>query len=170
MKENMFSKEDMFFAEEIVFDYPGGKIGKEEIEGIDDFPGKEDFIDFYMIHNGGDFVEGAWFFPEPFYKTPMFGKSYITLAMFLGIRVGEKGGLDMDVMTDIVAEKYKDFEDFVLFHIPFALDVTHNPFWIDVQTGEIKYIDFQVSTNPDDVITVASSFREFCKCIRKRRM
>jgi len=26
------------------------------------------------------------------------------------------------------------FEDFILFHIPFATDVTGNPFWIDIQS------------------------------------
>jgi hypothetical protein len=48
------------------------------------------------------------------------------------------------------------------------IDVINNPFWIDIQTGEIKYIDFQVSTNPNDVVTVASSFKGFCMQIKKR--
>lgn len=148
----------------------GKKIGKDEIDEIDDFPGKEDFIEFYTIHNGGDFIEGAWFFPELYYDSSMVEYPYITLALFLQIRVDdEKKGLNTDVMNDLIVEKYKEFEDFVLFHIPFALDVVDNPFWIDIQTGEIKYINFEVSINPDDVITVASSFREFCKHIRKRR-
>ena len=164
-------KENTFFAEEIIFEYPGKKIGKNEIDEVDDFPGKEDFIDFYTVHNGGDFIKGAWFFPESCYNSSMFENSYILLALFLPIRVDdEMRGLNIDVMNDLIVEKYKGFEDFILFHIPFALDVVDNPFWIDIQTGEIKYLDFQVSTNPDDVITVASSFKEFCKCIRKRRI
>jgi hypothetical protein len=89
--------------------------------------------------------------------------------MFLGIRVDDQErGLNIDVMQDLVVEKHKNFEDFILFHIPFALDVINNPFWIDIQTGEIKYIDFQVSTNPNDVVTVASSFKDFCMQIKKR--
>lgn len=89
----------MVFADEIPFAFSGNSIGQEEIDEIDDFPGKKDFIRFYTIHNGGDFIDGAWFYP---------------------------------------------------------------------QTGEIKYIDFQMSTNPKDVITVASSFREFCQHIKRR--
>lgn len=162
-------KKTMFFKEEIEFEFPGKKIGKDEIEEIDDFPGKDYFIEFYTAHNGGDFIKGAWFFPESCYNSSMFGNSYITLAMFLEIRVDdEKRGLNIDVMQDLIGEKYKSFEDFILFHIPFALDVINNPFWIDIQTGEIKYIDFQVSTNPNDVVTVASSFKDFCMRIRKR--
>jgi hypothetical protein len=133
----------IFFAEEIEFKFPGKKIGEDEIEEIDDFPGKDDFIEFYITHNGGDFVNGAWFFPESCYSSSIYGKSYITLAMFLGIRVDDQErGLNIDVIN--------------------------NPFWIDIQTGEIKYIDFQVSTNPNDVVTVASSFKDFCMQIKKR--
>lgn len=159
----------IFFAEEIEFKFPGKKIGKDEIEEIDDFPGRDDFIEFYITHNGGDFVMGACFFPESCYSSSIYGKSYITLATFLGIRVDDQErGLNIDVMQDLVVEKHKNFEDFILFHIPFALDVINNPFWIDIQTGEIKYIDFQVSTNPNDVVTVASSFKGFCMQIKKR--
>ena len=168
-KENFKMKENMFFADEIEFEFPGKKIGRKEIDEIDDFPGKEDFIKFYTIHNGGDFIDGAWFFPESCYNSSVFGKPCITLATFLKIRVDDqKRGLNIDVMNDIITEKYKKFDDFVLFHFPFALDVIDNPFWIDIQTGEIKYIDFQVSTNPNDVVIVASSFKNFCKYIRKR--
>lgn len=52
----------IFFAEEIEFKFPGKEIGKDEIEEIDDFPGRDDFIEFYITHNGGDFVMGACFF------------------------------------------------------------------------------------------------------------
>ena len=170
-------KEERFFAEEIEFEYPGEKIGKNEIDEIDDFPGREDFIEFYTVHNGMDFIMGVWFIPESCYDVSVFAnvfcdEKYIDVSFFLPIRVDDKdtGGFNIDVMRYLIEEKYENFEDFVLFHIPFACDVTDNPFWIDIQTGEIKYIDFEVSSDPDDVITVASSFKEFCKCIRKRRI
>ncbi|UED78793.1 hypothetical protein FH508_0015175 [Lysinibacillus sp. CD3-6] len=40
----------------------------------------------------------------------------------------------------------EEFENFLLFHIPFA----DNDFWIDIQTGETKYIDYEESYDPDD--------------------
>lgn len=166
--------ENYFFAEDIVFEYPGEKIGEEEIDELDDFPGKEDFINFYMAHNGGTFIYGARFIPEDCYNFSKDNQEYIVLDYFLGMPVGESDGLNIEVMKDRVSEKHPAFEDFVLFHIPFAVDVTNNPFWIDIQTGEIKYIDFEESQNPfkmnqnpDDVITVAFCFKDFCKCIRK---
>lgn len=165
----MNEKKDNFFADIITFEYPGKEIGKEEIDELDDFPGKEDFINFYTAHNGGTFIYGAWFTPEECFSVLKNGDLYITLEIFLHIPVGdERKGVNIEVMKDRIAERYPDFEDFVLFHIPFAVDVRNNPFWIDIQTGEIKYIDFQESQNPDDAITVAYSFKDFCKHIRKR--
>lgn len=40
----------------------------------------------------------------------------------------------------------EEFENFLLFHIPFA----NNDFWIDIQTSETKYIDYEESYDPDD--------------------
>lgn len=168
MKGMLEMKETVFFAEEIEFTYPGEQISDNEISELDDFPGKEDFIDFYTIHNGLNFAHGAWFFPEKCYNISLAGDPYITLDFFLSIPVNDDEGLNIEVMKDLIVEKYDNFEDFVLFHIPFALDVVENPFWIDTQTGEIKYTDFQVSSNPDDAITVATSFKAFCKCITNR--
>lgn len=162
-------KDKIFFAEEIEFECPGEEIGKNEIDEIDDFPGKDDFIEFYTIHNGADFIWGAGFFPKSCYMSPMFRNSCVEMLVFLPIRVGdeEMEGSTIDTVRYRVEEKYESFEDFVLFHIPFALDMIDNPFWIDIETGEIKYIDFEKSTDPDDVITVASSFKEFCKQIKR---
>lgn len=171
MNENKIN----FFAENVIFEHPGKKIGKDEIDEIDDFPGKKDFIKFYNAHNGGDFTYGAWFIPEDCYNIFKNGEEpYITLEFFLPIPVDNDCtdddiiGLNMEVVKDIIVEKYSAFEDFVLFHIPFAMDVTGNPFWIDIQSGEIKYTDFQKSQIPDDAMTVAFSFKDFCNCIRKR--
>ena len=51
IKDNKFSKDKVFFAEEIIFDYSNDKISQNEIDEIEDFPGKDDFIHFYSIYN-----------------------------------------------------------------------------------------------------------------------
>lgn len=91
---------------------------------------------------------------------------------FLIIPVGDANEeFDIERFMDLVTIDYKNYEDFMLFHIPFALDVVSNPFWIDIQTGEIKYTDFEECLNPDeDAVIVASSFKNFCKRIRKNQL
>ncbi|MDE6621176.1 MAG: hypothetical protein K2K74_11950, partial [Lachnospiraceae bacterium] len=126
---------------------------------------------FYTTHNGGDFIYGAWFFPEDSFNVSISRFSYIEIMAFLPIPVGDTKSGNIESRKDLIALNYENYEDFMLFHIPFALDVVDNPFWIDIQTGEIKYTNHEVCLNPDkEAITVASSFKNFCKRIRNRDM
>lgn len=67
-----------FFTENIIFEYPG-----EEIDKLDDFPGKEDFLEFYTAHNGGSFIYGARFYPKEYYHVFESPDEYIVLEFFL---------------------------------------------------------------------------------------
>ena len=124
-------------------------------------------IHFYVTHNGGEFIHGACFFPEGCYNVSIGSDPFIHMGVFLEIPVNDSKEGDIESLKDLTAFYYEEYEDFMLFHIPFALDVVENPFWIDIQTGEIKYTDYEVCLNPDeDAITVASSFKNFCKHIK----
>ena len=172
MNDDSFLEDKVFFAEEIIFNVSGKKISQNEVDEIDDFPGKEDFIQFYTVHNGGVFLRGAWFFPEECYNVSIKGESYIPMDCFLAIPVEDANEkINIEKWKDIIDRAYEKYEDFMLFHIPFAIDVVENTFWIDIQTGEIKYTDFEICLNPDeDAVIVASSFKNFCKRIRKNQL
>jgi tetrahydromethanopterin S-methyltransferase subunit H len=93
------------------------------------------------------------------------------MGVFLSVVGDDLERPGIENLRDSIGEQHKNYEDFVLFHIPFALDVTDNPFWIDIQTGEIKYTDYEECIDPyKDAITVASSFKNFCKRIKNRDM
>ncbi len=171
MNNERFLKDSTFFAEEVTFDVPGKRISQNEIDEIDDFPGKEEFIRFYEAHNGGFFVYGAWFFPEDCYHVSIGSNPYISMDRFLGIPVDDEEEINIEIWRDVIDREYKNYEDFILFHIPFALDVVQNTFWIDIQTGEIKYTDDEVCFNLEkDAVIVASSFKNFCKRIGKNQL
>lgn len=163
-----YLKDNLFFAEEILFNGSGKKISQNEIDEMDDFPGKEDFAQFYLAHNGGCFRR-ARFYPEECYTDSINGYSYVEMDLFLTIPVdGDEEHLTIETWKDIIDLSNPNYEDFILFHIPFAIDGAQNTFWIDIQTGEIKYTDRDECLNPDeDAITVASSFKNFCKRIKK---
>jgi len=164
MKEN----KDYFFSEKIILEPIGKELSEEEISEIDDFSGKEDFVNFYRVHNGVNFPYTAWFYPEDCYNIPPEDYPYMTIDFFFNIptdRDDSNGGLNMESVKDMILLKYDNYEDFLLFHLPLVMDVASNIFWIDIQTGEIKYTDFQESTDPEDAFTVASSFKDFCKRI-----
>ncbi len=172
MNNNSLLKDSLFFAEEITFDVSGKKVSQNEIDEIDDFPGKEDFVRFYTTHNGGIFLHGARFFPEECYTTSIKGYPYITMDCFLSIPVDNTNKeMNIEMWKDALERMNENYEDFILFHIPFAIDAEENTFWIDIQSGEIKYTDDQTCINPNkDAVIVASSFKDFCKRIRNEKV
>ena len=161
-----------FFSEAITFENHWKSVTRSQInEFTDDFPGKEDFVAFYLAHNGGAFVGCAYFYPNAVYEVPN-DYRVIEVASFLHIPSLEEDDIVEPYTISIESEKdrridYSDaFEDFVSFHIPFAENDDDNSFWIDIQTGEVKYIDFEsMDYNPANAIVVASSFSDFCKRI-----
>lgn len=73
-----YLKDNLFFAEEILFDGSWKKISQNEIDEMDDFLGKEDFAQFYLAHNGGWFRR-ARFYPEECYTDSINGNSYVEM-------------------------------------------------------------------------------------------
>jgi len=168
----------IFFAENVTFEHHHRTISAEEIKNaIDDFPGHEHFIDFYIIYNGGEFTQNAFFYPCDSYEaarkySPIEVASFFHISLYDDIEDTD----DEEVCTFSIAEE-KDrrliasekFEDFNLFNIPFANNHGDNSFWIHIQTGEVRYMDFGKSYDPNDAILVAPSFYDFCKQIRATR-
>ncbi|WP_420480876.1 SMI1/KNR4 family protein [Burkholderia lata] len=66
--------------------------------------------------------------------------------------------------------KYSEKRDiFCRTHFPFAGDAGDNDFWIDLRTGEIKYVLWESEENVDDVIDIAPTFSDFVNNIVPRR-
>ncbi len=138
-----------------------------------DFPGGKEFVDFYLKTNGGCFTNGAYIYRDNFYKFEKGDYNAIEVSSFFHIPLIDDNE-DSEYTTSIsdASERRGDyseaFDELVLFHIPFAENFGDNDFWIDIQTGEIKYIDYEESDNPDDTIIIALSFVEFCKYLQAK--
>ncbi|MCH1624640.1 SMI1/KNR4 family protein [Ferdinandcohnia quinoae] len=175
MNNNYKSNSNKFLDNDILFENSWKSVSLSEINEIvpDEFPGKKDFIEFYLTTNGGVFSKGAYIYPNNFYE--VLNKDYysIEIGSFYHILLIED---EADSVYTTSIERAKDrridyseeFEDFVLFHIPFADNHADNDFWIDIQTGEIKYMDYEISSDPKDAIIVAPSFPDFCKHIQAK--
>jgi hypothetical protein len=165
-----------FLNHDICFEDSWKAISVSQINEVvsDEFPGKKEFIAFYLANNGGVFTKGAYIYPEDFYEIS--NKDYLSIEIgsFFHIPLIEDKEdsyytMSMERAKDRRADYSEDFENFTLFHIPFADNHADNDFWIDIQTGEIKYMDYEESYDPDDAIVVAPSFLEFCKHIQAQR-
>lgn len=176
MDKGLKGNANKFLNNDILFDNCWKDVPYYKINEIisDEFPGKKDFIEFYLAKNGGVFTKGAYIYPDNFYE--ILDKDYylIEIGSFFHIPLLEDEA-DSAYTTSIERAKDRrrdyseEFEDFVLFHIPFADNHADNDFWIDIQTGEIKYMDYEESYDPDDAIIVAPSFLEFCKHIQAKQ-
>jgi len=175
MNNNSKGNTNKFLYNDILFENSWKDVTLSEINEMvsDEFPGKKDFIEFYLAKNGGVFTKGAYIYPDNFYKISNKDYYSIEIGSFFHIPLIEDKD-DSCYTTSIERAKDRridyseDFETFVLFHIPFADNHADNDFWIDIQTGEIKYMDYEESYDPDDAIVVAPSFLEFCKHIQAR--
>ena len=160
-----------FFKGEMVFENHWRQLALERInEMIGVFPGRKDFIAFYLTYNGGVFTQGADFYSNDIYDLPEDYRS-MEVGSFLHIPLPDDGNTESHTYS-IEKEKVRrtgfseKFDDFILSHLPFADNEGDNTFWIDIKTGEVKYTDFEfMGYNPDKTIVVASSFSDFCKRI-----
>ncbi|MEK4425951.1 SMI1/KNR4 family protein [Solibacillus sp. FSL K6-1523] len=173
MNNNSKGNIDKFLNNDILFEDSWKDISVSKINEIvsDEFPGKKDFIEFYLAKNGGVFTKGAYIYPDNFYEISNKDYLSIEISSFFHIPLIEgeddsSSTMSIEKAIDRRIDYSDDFENFVLFHIPFADNHADNDFWIDIQTGEIKYMDYEESYNPEDAIIVAPSFLEFCKHIQ----
>lgn len=176
MNNHSKGNNNQFLNDDILLEDSWKEISVSQINEVvsDEFPGKKDFIAFYLANNGGVFTKGAYIYPDHFYEIT--NKDYLSIEIgsFFHIPLFEDEEdsyytMSMERAKDRRADYSEDFENFILFHIPFADNHADNDFWIDIQTGEIKYMDYEESYDPDDAIVVAPSFLEFCKHIQAQR-
>ena len=169
----MKNKDDStFFTEDIIFEDHWRQVAVERIyEIICDFPGKKEFTDFYLAHNGGVFTEHSLLYTDDLFADPC-DYRLLEVESFLHIPLPDDG--DAESFTYSIEKEIKrrighsgEYDNFVLSHIPFANDAGDNTYWIDTKTGKIKFAEYDyVGYDPDGAITVAHSFSDFCTRLR----
>jgi len=131
-------------------------------DGIDniipyDFNGKEDFIQFYLAHDGVYFPDGA----------------AISRSEFRKKADDECDELEIEViyrkeqlikMWEAIKERSAETKKFVETHVPFAGDAAGNDFFIEIPTGIVKYVSWEYEL--EGILEVAKNFREFCLAIK----
>ena len=129
------------------------------------FLDKEDFIDFYLLSNGGYFNKA----PYLCYNERGVKKT-IEVSGFYNIpKIGSESSMSITRALSRREGYSQDFDEFIDFHFPFAFNDGDNDFWIDIQSGEVKYIDYEdFGYDPDKAIIVASSFKEFITNLESR--
>jgi len=134
----------------------------------DEFAGKEDFVRFYMRHNGGAFTGFAYFYRDKFRRVS--DRDVNLMCVFDFLRISKKSsssaehGLSIDSLRAAILkgcsnEKQKKFTE---SHIPFAGDGSGDYYWIETPSGRIRFVDHEsVGDSAPRPIEVAPSFIDF---------
>ena len=118
-----------------------------------------------MLSNGGYFNKA----PYLCYNERGVKKT-IEVSGFYNIpKIGSESGMSIARVLARREGYSEDFDEFIDFHFSFAFNDGDNDFWIDIQSGEVKYIDYEdFGYDPDKAIIVASSFNEFITNLESR--
>lgn len=133
-------------------------ITKEQIDNIIpfNFKGKDVFVQFYAAYNGVYFPNGALI---KSYHFDNVNDEYEELEVEFIYNIEH-----LTKMWDVLKNRSMDTKNFVETHIPFARDASGNEFFIEINTGEIKYIAWEEGLN-EGIINVVSDFEKFCLAI-----
>lgn len=126
-----------------------------------DFKGKEDFVQFYKVHNGIYFPKGAEMKRSLFYTVKENDSNTLEVEHFYQIGTGDI----MERMWEATKKHSPEARVFAETHFPFARDAGGNEFFIEANTGLIKYISWEYGILEGEILA-APSFKEFCLAIK----
>lgn len=136
------------------------------------FPGKEDFVDFYTRHNGAWFMEGAIFYRSRLQPVPTGALDRLEVVfMHFVPRFEADEHDDLVSMLHIrrnLAQRRPALRGFAEAHLPLASDASGNEFWLDLSSGRVSYALLDEFDGTDNLVDVASSFREFVTHLEPR--
>jgi hypothetical protein len=135
-------------------------VTREQIECVisQDFKGKEDFVQFYLVQNGVYFPEGAEISTEQFQNIE--DEEYYELEIEFIYNIEH-----LTKMWEAIKERSEIAKRFVETHIPFARDAAGNDFFIEIPTGIVKYVSWEYDIE-EGLIGVAPNFKDFCLAIK----
>jgi len=135
-------------------------LTKEQIEKIIpfDFIGKDFFIQFYIAYDGVYFPNGASI--KTYHSNKAIDSEYDEFEVEFIYSIEH-----LTKMWNVLKNRSNETKKFVETHIPFARDAAGNEFFIEFNTGMVKYIFWEDGLN-GNIIDVVPNFKEFCLAIR----
>ncbi|MCC8457800.1 MULTISPECIES: SMI1/KNR4 family protein [Photorhabdus] len=150
-------------------------LSESEINAVipNAFNGKDFFMKFYIANNGGYFNGGAYLYRDVFYTVLAGDYNLMEIEGFNFISRkfydDSQYLLSINEVWELRKGYSRNIKEFAKSHFPFAGDAGDNDYWIDMNSGYIKYIRWESDDNPDNAIIVAPTFYDFCMNLQAER-
>jgi len=153
----------------------GPPITREQIEiAVPElFTGREAFIDFYLARNGVFFPEAAYFYrshfrdisPNDFDEISVLGFDFIPRFP------GETHDMliSMHHARSHLWRWRPDRRPFVESHLHFAGDGSGNDYWIEIDSGRVKFVIMEAHDGEGEIVDAAPTFGDFASHLEPRR-
>ena len=159
---------------EMGFETVGPPITAEQINRAipEEFLGKDQFVKFYLCHNGGLMSKNTHFYRDIFHKVGPndFNELYVHDFYSIPPNPGAKLPASILASREAIRQGCGDLRyqgagggayiDFVDSHIPISGDASGDDIWIHIPSGRIRYVNFDCAPE-DGPIEVAPSFIDF---------
>lgn len=136
------------------------------------FNGKDFFVEFYKCFNGGYFYDGAFIYRDNFNEINDNDLNLMEIEAFNFIPINDIHSSYLLSILDILKYRRNISEDFIYFsqlHIPFAGDAGDGDYWINLESGRVKYTRSTDIDCLNNIIDIAPSFRDYCLNIQSKR-
>lgn len=132
------------------------------------FPGRDDLVQFYLNNNGGSRSDtgGTFYCGIQAHRVSRDNFANMRLEGFFSLSLfSEERVLGVRSMQRYHASRLGTFSGvpgvkaFLEHHKPLAFDHSGNDIWIDLESGYLRFMDWD--TSADGPVKIASSFQEF---------
>ncbi|WP_170974380.1 SMI1/KNR4 family protein [Citrobacter sp. wls619] len=151
------------------------EISEDSINSIiaEEFPGKKEFIQFYLDHNGGYLpLSDAHYYRDRIYTISKDDYNAMHVEGFYFIpHHRDEYKFEMLLSIPRMRWHYSNYSEqaknFAMTHIPFAFDAGGNVYWIDKESGRVQFINLERENEIID--NIAPSFGDFIENIEPTR-
>jgi len=164
-----------FKARGLVIEEIGPPITEEQIGSSvpESFPGKDAFVEFYLLRNGLFIPGGAYFYRSRFREISPGDFDAISVDNFYFIP--RFPGETHDMLASIHHARSHlwrwrpERRSFFESHLPFACDGSGNDYWIEISSGRVKFILLEGNGGEGEIVDVAPTFDDFASNLEQRR-
>lgn len=166
------TKKDVFGDPRVQFAVIGEMVSEIEINLAipETFQGKHEFIQFYLLHNGGVLANSSYFYKDTFHKVSFRSSQAKVVEVSDFHSIPSKASANEEDHSSISAllAAYRgkgvrsEMKKFLNSHFPVASNGCGDDYWVEFPSGRVRYFEHESAhIGPLEIIEIAPTFMDF---------